>query len=47
MPPLIVNPHRPHRIEPRCKKRRAKQYDLMNQPRDVLRKLLKNQQKKA
>jgi len=47
LPPLIVNPYRPNRIEPRCKKRRAKQYDLMNQPRDVLRKLLKNQQKKA
>jgi len=47
LPPLIVNPYRPHRIEPRCKKRRAKQYDLMNKPRDVLRKLLKNRRKKA
>ena len=36
MPPLIVNPHRPGRAEPRCKKRRAKTYDLMNKPRDVL-----------
>jgi hypothetical protein len=45
--PLIVNPRRPDRVEPRCKKRRAKQYDLMNKPRDVLRKALKNQWKNA
>jgi hypothetical protein len=42
---LIVNPWRPGRIEPRCKKRRAKQCDLMNKPRDVLRKTLKTQWK--
>lgn len=47
LPPLIVNPHRPERIEPRCKKRRPKQYDLMNKPRDQLRKRLKKQRKKA
>jgi hypothetical protein len=47
LPLLIVNPYRPNRIEPRCKKRRPKQYDLMNKPRDVLRKLLKNKRKKA
>lgn len=47
LPPLLVNPRRPNRIEPRCKKRRAKQYDLMNKPRDVLRKLLKNRRKRA
>jgi len=47
LPPLIVNPHRPHRVEPRCKKRRPKQFDLMNKPRDVLRKLLKKQRKAA
>jgi len=47
LPPLIVNPHRPDRIEPRCKKRRPKQYDLMNKPRAILRKLLKNKRKKA
>jgi hypothetical protein len=47
MPALIVNPHRPNRIEPRCKKRRPKQYDLMNKPRKELRKLLKNKRKKA
>jgi Transposase DDE domain len=43
LPDLIVNPWRPHRIEPRCRKRRPKQYDLMNKPRDVLRKALKIQ----
>jgi hypothetical protein len=47
LPPLIVNPHRPQRIEPRCKKRRPKPYDLMNKPRAVLRRLLKNKRKKA
>ena len=41
LPRLIVNPHRPDRAEPRCKKRRPKQYDLMNKPRDQLRKALK------
>ncbi|HUS57282.1 MAG TPA: hypothetical protein VM141_01405, partial [Planctomycetota bacterium] len=30
-------PHRPDRYEPRVRKRRPKEYDLMNQPRDVLR----------
>src|SRR5262249_32379722 len=34
---LRINPHRPDRWEPRVKKRRAKPYDLMTQPRDVLR----------
>jgi DDE family transposase len=47
LPKLIVNPHRPNRIEPRCKKRRPKQFDLMNKPRAELRKLLKNKRKKA
>jgi hypothetical protein len=47
MPDLIVNPHRPDRAEPRCKKRRAKEYDLMNKPRDELRKRLKKQGKDA
>jgi Transposase DDE domain len=42
---LIVNPSRPGRIEPRCRKRRPKQYDLMNRPRDVLRKALKTRRK--
>jgi hypothetical protein len=47
LPRLIVNPRRPDRVEPRCKKRRPKQYDLMNKPRDVLRKKLKNRRKNA
>lgn len=47
MPPLKLNPPRPSRAEPRCKKRRAKQYDLMNKPRDELRIGLKTQRQKA
>jgi hypothetical protein len=47
LPPLIVNPRRPDRPEPRCKKRRPKQYDLMNKPRTVLRTRLKNQRDNA
>jgi hypothetical protein len=47
LPALIINPYRPNRIEPRCKKRRPKQFDLMNKSRDVLRKQLKNKRKKA
>src|SRR5262249_39585555 len=38
--PLVVNPHRPNRIEPRVLKRRMKEYNLMNEPRDQLRKAL-------
>jgi Transposase DDE domain len=45
LPDLIVNPHRPNRIEPRCRKRRPKQYDLMNRPRRVLRKALQLRRK--
>ncbi len=37
---LVVNPHRPNRIEPRVLKRRMKEYNLMNQPRSKLRKAL-------
>ena len=47
MPPLLVNPHRPGRAEPRAVKRRAKPHDLMNKPRDELRKRLKIQAKTA
>ncbi len=47
LPDLIVNPRRPDRAEPRCKKRRPKQYDLMNKPRDQLRRRLKKQRKNA
>jgi hypothetical protein len=47
LPVLIVNPYRPDRVEPRCRKRRPKQFDLMNKPRAVLRQLLKNKRQKA
>jgi hypothetical protein len=38
--PLVVNPERKNRLEPRVRKRRPKQYDLMRKPRKVLRKAL-------
>ena len=41
MPELVVNPLRPGRSEPRCKKRRPKQFDLMRLPRAELRKRLR------
>jgi Transposase DDE domain len=47
LPPLIVNRHRPDRIEPRCRKRRPKKFVLMNKSREVLRKELKNKRKTA
>jgi hypothetical protein len=37
---LVVNPSRRGRVEPRVRKRRPKQYYLMNKPRSELRKLL-------
>jgi hypothetical protein len=37
LPELIVNPHRPGRYEPRVRKRRPKEYDLMKKPRAILR----------
>jgi hypothetical protein len=40
--PLIVHPHRPPRYEPRVRKRRPKQYPLMQRTRHVLRKSLAN-----
>lgn len=45
MPALVVNPARPGRVEPRCRKRRPKEYPLMKQPRGALRKLLKKQRR--
>jgi hypothetical protein len=44
---LRVNPHRPNRVEPRVIKRRPKAYDLMNKPREVLRKRLRAKGEKA
>jgi IS4 transposase len=43
LPELVVNPERPGRYEPRVRKRRPKQYPLMNKPRSVLRKGLLEQ----
>jgi hypothetical protein len=40
LPRLKVNAERPGRVEPRVRKRRPKQYDLMNKPRAVLRNAL-------
>jgi hypothetical protein len=45
--PLLVNPARPNRLEPRVLKRRIKQYDLMKKPRNVLRKALLRKKHKA
>lgn len=44
---LRVNPHRPNRVEPRARKRRPKEYDLLNKPRAILQKNLKNKGKSA
>jgi hypothetical protein len=38
LPTLVGNPHRPNRYEPRGRKRRPKQYPLMKNTRQVLRK---------
>ena len=46
LPALKVNPWRPDRPEPRCRKRRPKQYDLMNKPRAELRAELRGGKKK-
>ena len=43
VPRLKVNAERPGRYEPRVRKRRPKQYDLMRKPRAVLRAALLNQ----
>jgi hypothetical protein len=38
--PLVVNPWRPNRYEPRVRKRRPKKYKLMNQSRRILKQQL-------
>jgi IS4 transposase len=43
LPKLVVNPYRPHRIEPRVRKRRPKEYLLMNKPRCQLKKTLEGE----
>jgi hypothetical protein len=47
LPDLIINPYRPGRVEPRCKKRRPKSHPLMTVPREKLRNALKNSGKVA
>ena len=47
LPVLVINPARPGRLEPRCRKRRPKQYPLMKVPRRELRKRLKKQREAA
>jgi hypothetical protein len=42
LPLLIVHPHRPSRYDPRVRKRRPKQYPLMQRTRQALRKSLAN-----
>jgi len=42
-PPLIVNPFRPGRFEPRVRKRRPKEFPVMQAPRTELRKALLKQ----
>ena len=39
-PPLVVNPHRPDRVEPRAVKRRPKPYSLLTKPRQEARNAL-------
>jgi hypothetical protein len=40
LPPLVVNPHRPNRIEPRAVKRRPKPHPLLTKPRQEARNAL-------
>jgi hypothetical protein len=47
LPGLVVNPVRPGRIEPRCLKRRPKEYPLMKEPRSDLRKSLRKRRDAA
>jgi hypothetical protein len=39
-PPLLINPDRPGRIQPRVRKRRPKQFPVMKEPRSVLKQRL-------
>ena len=47
LPELLVNPQRSDRVEPRCLKRRPKQYTRMTRPREELRKRLRKRRKAA
>jgi hypothetical protein len=46
LPRLKVNPERPGHVEPRARKRRPKQYALLNKPRAVLSKELQGSPRK-
>lgn len=43
LPDLLVNPFRPHRVEPRCVKRRPKKFPWLQKPRHRMRQLLLKQ----
>jgi hypothetical protein len=43
LPVLVLNPHRPSRLEPRCVKRRPKKFPWLQKPRVHLRQLLTKQ----
>jgi hypothetical protein len=47
LPELVVNPERLGRVEPRCLKRRPKEYPRMDRPREELRKRLKKRRDAA
>jgi hypothetical protein len=47
LPALVVNPDRPGRVQPRARKRRPKQYDLLRRPRSEVRKALLKQRPAA
>jgi hypothetical protein len=47
LPELRVIPGRPGRVEPRARKRRPKEYDLLTRPRAELRKALRNKRRAA
>jgi hypothetical protein len=47
LPDLAINPHRPNRLEPRCVKRRPKNFPWLQKPRHRLRKLLLQQRLRA
>ena len=44
LPPLVVNPHRPDRVEPRAVKRRPKPYPLLTKPRREAHKALRQRE---
>jgi hypothetical protein len=44
---LIVNPIRPHRVEPRVKKRQPKSFPVMIKPRQELRQQLVQQERRG